>query len=108
MISCSFLVGLGHPRVPWAVLAAVACLSGGAAPLIDQTQPRITLQATTAQTGRYQKLEFRLSVAGDYLNPFNPDEVDVSVQVTGGRDKTWSVPAFSCQEYERQRRGPPG
>ncbi len=63
----------------------------------------ITLQALTNQVGTYQKLEFEIGTSRAYANPFNPDEVQVDLQVTAPGGKALTIPAFWSQAYERRR-----
>jgi hypothetical protein len=97
-----------HPPTGRALAALVfafcLCLWPGRA----LAQPRLGLQCAAADVKRYEKIEFRLPVAGSYSNPFDPEEVDVSVQVTTASGQRLNLPAFYCQEYERRRLGPVG
>lgn len=38
--------------------------------------------------------EFTFQVAGDYANPYDPDEIRVDALVTGPAGQSWNVPAF--------------
>jgi hypothetical protein len=83
----------------------VFCLASIGATL---AQAPVELQPRVGEVGRFEKIEFRLAPAAEYLNPFNPDEVDLTLQVTTPAGRTLTVPAFYCQEYERRRVGQPG
>ena len=91
------------PRWVWAVAALAAMpqlLPGSAAPA--QAQP-VRVQAATNYVGLYEKIEFRLEVSGSWTNPFDPDEVEVSLQLAAPGARSVTVPAFYCQDFERQR-----
>ena len=63
----------------------------------------VTLQAATNRVGKYEKLEFLLQFPGNYTNPYDPDEVEVSVHLAAPGGQSLTVPAFYCQDYERRR-----
>ena len=63
----------------------------------------VRLQAATNRVGLYEKIEFPLEVLGSWTNPFDPDEVEVSLQLTAPGGQSLTVPAFYCQDYERRR-----
>jgi hypothetical protein len=91
------------PRWVCAVAALAAMpqlLPGRAAPA--QAQP-VRVQAATNYVGLYEKIEFRLEVSGSWTNPFDPDEVEVSLQLAAPGACSVTVPAFYCQDFERQR-----
>ncbi len=75
-------------------------LHGRAAPVLAQP---VSLQPATNYVGLYEKIEFRFEVAGTWNNPFGPDEVEVSLQLAAPGGQSLTVPAFYCQDYERQR-----
>ena len=62
----------------------------------------ITLEVAPARVGRCDKIEFTIGVNGRYANPFDPDEVDVSLEITAPGGKRLVLPAFWCQPYERR------
>lgn len=68
-------------------------------------QPAVELQGLTNRVGKYQTIEFRIQVSESYADPFNPEEVDLSLQVTTPSGQRLIVPAFWCQDYERRRTG---
>ncbi len=72
---------------------------------LGAAQPKIELQCSTPRAGKYERVEFRLQGVGEYANPFDPEEVDLSLQLTTPRGQRLSLPAFYCQEYERGRVG---
>jgi hypothetical protein len=62
------------------------------------------LSAGTNCVGRYEKVEFTITGAPHYANPFDPGEVDITLQITTPEGSQMSLPAFYRQNYERQRR----
>ena len=44
--------------------------------------------------GLYDKLETRFDIKGDFVNPFDPDEIDVSVIFTAPSGKEWKMFGF--------------
>jgi hypothetical protein len=94
-------------RSPVILAAAFSlCLSTISTPALAETP--LTLQCCATEVGKYDKIEFLISGVGDYANPFDPDEVDISLQVTAPDGQSGHIPAFYCQEYERHRVGSPG
>ena len=75
-------------------------LPGRAAPA--QVQP-VSVQPATNYVGLYEKIEFRFEVSGNWNNPFDPDEVEVCLQLAAPGGQSFTVPAFYCQDYERKR-----
>ena len=62
----------------------------------------LSLEPATDRVGLYGRIEFRLDVSRDYTNPFDPEEVSVSLQLAAPDGRSLMVPAFYGQEYERQ------
>lgn len=60
------------------------------------------LQAATVKVGQFEKIEFQLQVPGTYANPFDPDEVDLTLVITGPGARRVTLPAFWGQDYERR------
>jgi len=78
-------------------VSAIALSSGAVA------AERLSLEASPAKVGKYEKVEFRLQVPGQWANPFDPDEVAVSVRLTTPSGKAVEIPAFYDQEFERRQ-----
>ncbi|MBS0001377.1 MAG: DUF5060 domain-containing protein [Cyclobacteriaceae bacterium] len=58
-------------------------------------QPEISnIRQETDTVGLYDKLETRFDVDGDFANPFDPEEIDVSVTFTSPTGKTWKMFGF--------------
>jgi hypothetical protein len=61
------------------------------------------LKASASKVGQYEKIEFGLDWAGRYTNPCDPDEVSVTLEIKTPGGDTQVVPAFCCQDYQRQQ-----
>jgi hypothetical protein len=97
--SFSFLTGsLARGALLCAVLLACQTLAGAG----------ISLRPLTEKTGRYEAIEFDIDIPRSYSNPFDPDVVEVNLQITSPSGTKLLVPAFYSQEYERQRVGAAG
>ena len=85
---------------------SVASLAGLLVVWLPMSQSRaeeaITLKAAQAKVARYEKVEFTIAVDGRYANPFDPDEVDVSLEITTPGGDRLVLPAFWWQPYERR------
>lgn len=81
------------------------CLFFGYAALAAQ---KIELQSASATVGKFEKLELSIPISGRYSNPFDPAQVDVSLELTTPTGRQLHLPAFYCQEYERRHVGPAG
>jgi len=70
--------------------------------LINQTEdipnaaaPSIkSVNANTNTVGLYEKFELHLELDADYDNPYNPDEVDLSMELVSPGGKLWRVNGF--------------
>ncbi|MHC4404517.1 MAG: DUF5060 domain-containing protein [Planctomycetota bacterium] len=63
---------------------------------------KLAIEASAKTVGQYEKIEFLIDVDAKYRNPFDPDEVEVSLVVESPGGRTLRVPAFYCQRYERR------
>jgi len=59
-----------------------------------------SVQVVRPQVGRYERVELTADVTGDWENPFDPDQVDVSAEFTAPGGARSTVPGFWCQDYE--------
>jgi hypothetical protein len=64
----------------------------------------LTLETATPNPGCFDVVEFQIGGVGPVADPFDPAVAAVSLEVTSGQ-RTWSVPAFFSQSYERRRVG---
>jgi len=42
----------------------------------------------------YDKFEARLMISANYVNPFDPEDIDVTARFTSPNGKTWDIPCF--------------
>ncbi len=84
--------------VLWSALwiACAASHSEGAAP------EGLAVRASRTQVGEHDKLELLIDVGREYANPFDPCEVELNVLIAGPNGRSFVVPAFWGQDYERQ------
>ncbi len=64
---------------------------------------KVELEASAKKVGKYEKLELLIHLGARYNNPFDTDEVDLTVLLKGPNDERIALPAFYCQEYERRK-----
>ena len=66
-------------------------------------QRKLEIQPSAARVGKYEKLEILIKTDTTYDNPFNPDQVDLTVTLKAPDKKQITIPAFYCQDYERRK-----
>jgi len=59
-------------------------------------------RASAAQVGKYQRVDFELAVPWAHHNPFDPHEVEVTLEIRTPNGETQSLPAFWMQPYQRE------
>jgi hypothetical protein len=64
---------------------------------------QLEIQPLANKVGKYEKLEILIKADTTYDNPFDPDQVDLTVTLKTPEGKTISLPAFFCQDYERRK-----
>jgi hypothetical protein len=81
---------------------ALACLAWQVtAATFGATADKLELRpATPGPVGRYAKIEFNLEWSRQYSNPYDPDEVEVALEIKAPSGSTLLVPAFFHQPYE--------
>ncbi|WP_308639350.1 DUF5060 domain-containing protein [Paenibacillus silvisoli] len=52
------------------------------------------VQANAAQVGLYGKFELQLELEGDFKNPYDPKQIDLSMELTSPSGKKWQVNGF--------------
>ena len=57
-------------------------------------------RASAQQVGKYQRVDFELAVPWTYRNPFDPHEVEVTLEIRTPGGATQSLPAFWMQAYQ--------
>jgi hypothetical protein len=81
----------------------LALLAGALSPQACTGEEEITVEVSPEKVGKYEKVEFLIRVAARYRNPFDPQEVDLSLILETPDGKQLTLPAFYCQQYERRR-----
>ena len=66
-------------------------------------QRKLEIQPLAKKVGKYEKLEILIKVDTTYDNPFDPDQVDLTVALKTPEGKQILLPAFYCQDYERRK-----
>ncbi len=64
---------------------------------------RVDASISNESVGRYEKVEFRITLENQYADPYDPNVVDVSLIVAPPSGGEQVVPAFFAQEYEVTR-----
>lgn len=85
-------------KIVFAALLATAFATAHAA------QRTLLLSTPRAVTGQYVPIEFTIDGLGEYRNPFDPDEVDLALELRTPRGQSIALPAFFGQSYQRQTR----
>lgn len=85
----------------------LVCLLVAGFGICDCPARGIEITSPTKSVGRYEKLEMTIRVDGRYDNPFDSEEVDLTVLVTSPSGRQIALPAFYCQDYQRRRLGGP-
>ncbi|MDQ1327405.1 MAG: hypothetical protein QG641_685, partial [Candidatus Poribacteria bacterium] len=62
---------------------------------------QIKVKPNIEKVGEYEKIEFQINLDTVYSNPFDPDEVDLSLDIKSPSGKIITIPAFCYQYYER-------
>jgi hypothetical protein len=60
------------------------------------------IRVSSQKVPLYGLLELDLNVTGNFKNPFNPDEIEVSALIETPKGETIEVPAFYYQEFKRE------
>ena len=63
---------------------------------------RITLSSEIKEIGKYARIEFVIGVEAEYQNPFDPEEIDLTIAFKDPAGNTYSLPVFFMQDYERR------
>jgi len=83
------------------LLAVVPGIGSGNQPRPDSR--KIEIEAAANTVGQYEKLELIIHVGAQYDNPFDPNQVDVTVLLNTPGGQQLALPAFYCQDYERRK-----
>ncbi len=63
----------------------------------------VQIALSSESVGQYERVEVSIGGVGRYDNPFDPKQVDVSVEIAGPAGEKMTLPAFFCQDYERRK-----
>ncbi len=66
--------------------------------------PAFRLEGPSESVGRYETAEFLIHVPHRYEDPFDPEEVDLSLLVKTPDGQLLTLPCFFSQDYEMRRR----
>jgi hypothetical protein len=66
-------------------------------------QRKLEIQPSAKKVGKYEKLEILIKTDTTYDNPFDPDQVDLTVTLKAPDNRQIIIPAFYCQDYERRK-----
>jgi hypothetical protein len=70
-------------------------------PSVNAQEP-LKLRAIAVQVGKYQPVELLIDAPMDYQHPNDPDEVDLSVELSSPSGSRLRLPAFCDQPCERK------
>lgn len=84
-------------------LALMSLILAGFCTQDSAGQRKIEMEASAGKVGKYEKLELLISVDTHYSNPFDPDEVDITVSFRTPNGEQIALPGFFCQDYERRK-----
>ena len=88
----------------WTLLAVVVLLiaSFAVVPMIGaQLTPTPSPAAEDDAIEQYSLYETSFRAAGDYTNPYDPNQIDVMATFTGPRGATYEVPAFFMRPFQQ-------
>lgn len=81
----------------------LASLIGARLASASAAEVRLEIAFPGERVGRFETVEFSVGWEESYGNPFDPEEIDIALEVEGPGERAVSVPAFFFQGYERKR-----
>jgi hypothetical protein len=63
----------------------------------------IEMKPSSSTLGKYEKLELLIRLDTQYSNPFDPEQIDLTVFIKTPGNRQITLPAFYCQDYERRK-----
>ncbi|MHC4581339.1 MAG: DUF5060 domain-containing protein [Planctomycetota bacterium] len=79
-------------ELPW-VCVGVVCLM--MVTLAAAKPPSIlSVRPSARQVGLYEKLELRIDLDATYTNPFDPEQIDLTVELTAPSGRKWNIWGF--------------
>lgn len=74
------------------LLVAMILVTGNA---VSQDKPAVLgIAPVVDSVGLYDKFEARLMIKAQFVNPFDPEDIDISATFTSPSGKKWLIPAF--------------
>lgn len=86
------------------IILAVPLLAAlWAAPGVGAKEPvSLKLEPGSAEVGRYEKVELRVRLNREYPDPFDPEQVDLTVELRTPTGRRLTIAAFQYQPYEQR------
>jgi len=69
----------------------------------EQKPPQLMIEAAQEKVRQYERLELLIRLDAQYNNPFDPDQVDLTVVLNTPGGERITLPAFYAQDYERKQ-----
>jgi len=69
---------------------------------LGAARPKIGIETSKQQVGKYEKVEFRIDCNRRFENPFDPSEADLGVILHTPSGDRLRLPAFYGQQYQRR------
>ena len=92
---------MAHARTLSATLALAAFALGAAAG--QPAPPRIlNVSQSAKEIGRFEPFELTIRLDAAFINPYDPDDIDVGAEFTDARGQARTVNGFIYQDYERK------
>ncbi len=85
------------PAIQFILVIVCAAVCAG------QDSGAIRIESPNVEVGRYEKLELLIRINRRYDNPFDPQEVDLVIELKTPDGNVMALPAFYCQDYERRK-----
>ena len=82
-------------------LILIGMIAVGFYPQQCLAQSSVELQSSTKSVGKYEKIELLIAIDSQYDNPFDPNEVDLTLLLKTPGGKEFTLPAFYCQDYKQ-------
>lgn len=57
------------------------------------------IRQNSDSVGRYDKLEIFINVDAEFVNPFDPEEIDIRAKITSPSGKVWDIPGFYMNSF---------
>lgn len=66
------------------------------------SEVKLKIDVNPKMVKSYERVDFLIQYNGAFSNPYNPDEVDLSIEIKNPGGTTSKIPAFYIQPYERR------